>query len=178
MTEFKPSATGYAVSAMRAAGDLLGGVFGQAASSTYEIERAVQGPGHDKAFQAAVEEAKPNFRQCPKCAKWVCLALCWNQKRGLCYACAPNVETELAAAQAQITVEQMQDKLRTQDLTKDLDLTSEGVALCPQCGARTQGAKFCPECGKPLRPKNECPRCGTKFEAGTKFCPECGQKIG
>jgi len=177
MSGFKPSVTGYATSALRAAGDLFGGVFGRAGSSAYEIERAVQGSGHDKAFQEAVEEAKPNFRQCPKCARWACLTMCWNQKRGLCYECAPNIETEIAAAQAQATVEQMQEKVRAQDLTKDLDLTSEAAALCPSCGARTQGAKFCPECGKPLRPKNECPRCGTKFEAGAKFCPECGQKI-
>jgi predicted amidophosphoribosyltransferase len=86
------------------------------------------------------------------------------------------METELASAQVHTAVEQMKEKLRTQDLTKDLDLTSEAAALCPSCGARTQGAKFCPECGKPLRPKNECSRCGTKFEAGTKFCPECGNK--
>lgn len=177
MSGFKPSVAGYAGSALRAAGDLLGGVFGRAGSSAYEIERAIQGPGHDKAFQEAVEEAKPNFRQCPKCAKWACLAMCWNAKRGLCYDCAPNIETEIAAAQSQVAVEQMHEKIRQQDLTKDLDLTSEAVALCPNCGARTQGAKFCPECGKPLRPKNECSRCGTKFEAGTKFCPECGQKV-
>ncbi|MBZ5524621.1 MAG: zinc ribbon domain-containing protein [Acidobacteriia bacterium] len=81
------------------------------------------------------------------------------------------------SAQVQATVEQMKQKVQQQDLTKDLDLTSEAAALCPSCGAHTQGAKFCPECGKPLRPKNECSKCGTKFEAGTKFCPECGNKI-
>ena len=177
MSEFKASVTGYAASAVRTAGDLLGGIFGRVGSSTYEIERAVKGPGHDKAFHEAVEEAKPNFRQCPKCARWACLAACWNQKRGLCYECAPNVETELAAVQAQATVAQIQQKVREQDLTKDIDLTSEATALCPSCGARTQGAKFCPECGKPLHPKGECPRCGTKVEAGAKFCPECGQKM-
>ena len=177
MSEFKSSMAGVASSALRTAGDLLGGVFGRVGSSTYEIERVVRGPGHDKAFREAVEEAKPNFRQCPKCAQWVCQTLCWNQKRGLCYECAPNVETEMAAAQAQLTVEQMKEKLQQQDLTRDLDVTSEAVALCPSCGARTQGAKFCPECGKPLRAKSECPRCGTKAEAGTKFCPECGQKL-
>ncbi len=177
MTEFKPSATGMAASALRTAGSLLGGVFGSAASSSYEIERAVQGPGHGKAFRAAVDEAKPNFRQCPKCSRWVCQTASRNPKRGLCYECAPNVETELAAAQAQATVEQIQQKVRAQDLTKDIDLTSEAAALCPSCGARTAGAKFCPECGKPLRPKGECPRCGTKVEAGAKFCPECGQKL-
>jgi len=178
MSEFKPSAAGLATGALRTVGDLLGGVFDRVGHSTYEIERVVRGPGHDKAFRDAVEEAKPNFRLCPKCASWVCLTTCWNQKRGLCYECAPSVETELAAAQAQATVEQIQEKVRQQDLTKDIDVTSEAVALCPNCGARTQGAKFCPECGRPLRPKNECPRCGTKIEAGSKFCPECGQKVG
>jgi len=178
MSAFKASMTGYATSALRAASDIFGGVLGRAAAGSYEVERAVRGPGHDRAFQEAVEEAKPNFRQCPKCAKWVCLTMCWNQKRGLCYDCAPSVETELAAAQAQATVEQIQEKVRQQDLTRDIDVTSEAAALCPSCGARTQGAKFCPECGKPLRPKNECSRCGTKFEAGAKFCPECGNKVG
>jgi hypothetical protein len=177
MSEFKASMTGVASSALRAAGDIFGGVFGRASAGSYEIQRAVAGPGHDRAFREAIAEAKPNFRQCPKCAKWVCAALCWNQKRGLCYDCAPSVETELAAAQAQATIEQLQEKVRQQDLTKDIDLTSEAAALCPSCGARTQGAKFCPECGKPLRPKNECPRCGTKVEAGAKFCPECGGRI-
>jgi membrane protease subunit (stomatin/prohibitin family) len=177
MSAFKASMTGYATSALRAASDIFGGVLGRAAAGSYEVERAVRGPGHDHAFQEAVEEAKPNFRQCPKCAKWVCLTMCWNPKRGLCYDCAPSVETELAAAQAQATVEQIQEKVRQQDLTRDIDVTSEAAALCPSCGARTQGAKFCPECGKPLRPKNECSRCGTKYEAGAKFCPECGNKL-
>ncbi len=177
MSEFKASATGFATSALRAAGDVFGGIFGQASAGSYEVERMVRGPGHDKAFRDAVGETKPNFRQCPKCSHWVCLNTCWNQKRGLCYECAPNVETELAAAQARTTVEQIREKVRSVDLTKDIDITSDAAALCPSCGARTQGAKFCPECGKPLRPKDECPRCGTKTEAGTKFCPECGNKM-
>jgi hypothetical protein len=176
-SEFRASATGMAASALRAAGGLFGGILGSAGNSAYEIERAIQGPAHDKAYREAIDEAKPNFRQCPKCTKWVCLASCWNQKRSLCYECAPDIDTELASAQVQTTVEQMKEKLRTQDLTKDLDLTSEAVASCPACGAHTQGAKFCPECGKALRPKNECSKCGTKFESGTKFCPECGNKV-
>lgn len=177
MTQFKPSMAGFATGALRAAGDVFGGLFGRASAGSYEIERVVRGPGHDNAFREAVEETKPNFRQCPKCSHWVCKPVCWNNTRGLCYECAPNVETELAAAQAQSTVEQIKEKVRTQDLTRNIDLTSEAAALCPSCGARTQGAKFCPECGKALRPKNECTRCGTKAEAGTKFCPECGNKM-
>lgn len=177
MSEFQASAAGMAASALQSAGNLFGGLLGRASSSAYEIERAIQGPAHDKAFREAIEAAKPNFRQCPKCTKWVCKATCWNDKRSLCFECAPDLETEMASAQVQTTVEQMKDKIRQQDLTKGLDLTSEAVALCPGCGARTQGAKFCPECGKPLRPKNECSKCGTKFEEGTKFCPECGTKV-
>jgi hypothetical protein len=177
-SEFKASMTGVAASALQAAGSVFGGLFGRASAGSYEIQRAIAGPAHDRAFQAAVEEAKPHFRQCPKCAKWACLTLCWNTKRGLCFTCAPSVETELAAAQAQATVEQLQQKVRQQDLTKEIDVTSEASALCPSCGARTQGAKFCPECGKPLQAKNQCGRCGSKFEAGAKFCPECGNKVG
>jgi hypothetical protein len=177
MSEFKASAVGLASSALRAAGSMFGGIFGTASAGSYEIERAVRGPGHDKALQEAIDEVKPSFRQCPKCSHWACVTVCWNQKRGLCYDCAPNIETELASAQAQATVTQMKDKVSQLDMTKDLDLTTEAAALCPSCGARTQGAKFCPECGKPLRPKNECPRCGTKTEAGTKFCPECGNRM-
>jgi len=176
-SEFKASTMGMAASALRAAGGLFGGILGSAGSSAYEIQRAVQGPAHDSAYREAIEEARPNFRQCPKCSKWVCHATCWNQKRSLCYDCAPDVDTELASAQAQATVEQLREKVRQQDLTKDIDVTSEAVAFCPSCGAHTQGAKFCPECGKALRPKNECAKCGTRFEAGTRFCPECGNKV-
>src|SRR5215470_16633219 len=172
MTEFKPSMAGMAGSAIRAASSLFGGILGSAGNSAYEIERAVQGPGHDKAFRDSVEETKPNFRQCPKCTHWVCQASCWNAKRMLCYECAPDIETEMASAQVLETVEQMKVKIHSQNMTQGLDTASEAAALCPSCGARTQGAKFCPECGKPLRPKNECTKCGTKFEAGTKFCPE------
>jgi membrane protease subunit (stomatin/prohibitin family) len=177
MSEFHASAVGMAASAVRVVDQLVGGWFGRVGSSSYEIERAVQGPGHDKAFREAINEAKVNFRQCPKCSHWVCGATCWNEKRMLCYDCAPDIQTEIASAQVHTAVEQMKEKLREQDLTKDLNLTAEATALCPACGARTQGAKFCPDCGKPLRAKSECNRCGTKVDAGAKFCPECGNRF-
>ncbi|HUA63057.1 MAG TPA: zinc ribbon domain-containing protein [Verrucomicrobiae bacterium] len=177
MSEFQASVAGLAGSAIRTVGNLFGGFLGSAGSTSYEVERAVQGPAHDSAYRQAIEEAKPNFHQCPKCTKWVCLSTCWNGQRMLCYECAPDVATEMAAAQAQTTVDQMRQKVQQQDFTANLNVTAEAAALCPSCGARTQGAKFCPECGKPLRPKGECPRCGTNVEAGTKFCPECGNKM-
>ena len=52
MSEFQASAVGLASSAVRAVGGLLGGFFSSAGSNSYEIERAVQGPAHDRAFQA------------------------------------------------------------------------------------------------------------------------------
>ena len=177
VSEFKASALGMAGSALRTVGSLFGGILGNVGGSTYEIERAVQGTGHDNAFRSAIEEARPNFHQCTRCSKWVCGAVCWNQKRMLCFECAPDVEAELASAQVTTQIDQMKIKLQEMDLTMGMNLTAEATALCPGCGARTQGAKFCPECGKPLRPKNECGRCGTVAEAGTKFCPECGNKM-
>src|SRR5438132_3008740 len=56
MSEFKASAMGVAGSALRTVGGLFGGFLGSVGSNTYEIERAVQGPGHDKAFRECVEE--------------------------------------------------------------------------------------------------------------------------
>jgi len=176
-TEFRPSMTGFATSALRAAGGFFGGLLGQAGSSAYEIERAVAGPAHDKAMREAVEEAKPNFRQCPRCSRWVCQTTCWNQGRSLCFDCAPDVQTELASAQVHATVDQIKAKLQQTDMTGGINITAEAVARCPQCNALTQGAKFCPECGKPLRPKDACAKCGAKVQAGAKFCPECGEKI-
>ena len=180
-SEFVASVTGFAASALRAAGGLFGGVFGQAGSSAYEIQRAVAGPAHDKAFRAAIEKAKPHFRQCPRCSKWACQSTCWNAQRSLCFDCAPDVQTELAAAQLQATIEQAKQKLATVDMTKGLDVAGEhtegAVARCPSCNALTQGSKFCPECGKPLRPKDACPKCGVKVEAASKFCPACGAKM-
>src|SRR5215831_10000802 len=176
-TDFKASAMGMAATALRTAGSLFGGMLSRASYSTQELERAIQGPAHDKAMREAVEEARPNFRQCPKCSHWVCATSCWNTKRSLCCDCAPDIETELAAAQVQATVQQMREKVRTQDQTKDLDLTTAAIALCPACGAKTHGAKFCPECGTSMKPSVACGKCGIKADAGTKFCPECGNKL-
>ena len=176
-SEFKTSAAGMAVSALRVAGNLFGGVLRQANSSSYEIQRSIQGPVHDKAFRDAVEESTPNFRKCPKCTHWVCITSCWNTQRSLCMDCAPDMATELASAQAQATVAQLRQKVQQQDMTKGIDLTTEAVALCSACGAQTHGSKFCPNCGKSTRPANECGKCAAKFEAGTKFCPECGNKV-
>ncbi len=177
LSSFQTSMTGMAGGLLRAAGDLFGGALHSAGNSAYEIQRTVGGKAHDSALRTAVEEAKPYFRQCNRCGKWVCPEVCWNPKRGLCMECAPDVEQEMAAAQAQATKDQIWQKASETDYTAKLDMTTEVVAYCPECGTKTQGAKFCPGCGKKLRAKTECGNCGTEVEAGTKFCPECGKKI-
>ncbi len=176
MSAFQTSMLGTAGGLLRAAGDMFGGIFGEASNSAYDIQRAVGGKAHDDALAAAVTEVKPHFTQCVRCGHWVCNEICWNGKRGLCTQCAPKTEVEIAAAQSDAQIEQIREKVRLKDQTKDLDLDTEMVARCPKCAAETKGAKFCPECGQALAAKTHCSGCGAKLEAGAKFCPECGAK--
>jgi len=161
LSSFKMSKMGLASSAFRAAGNLFGGILGGAANSAYEIQRAVGGPAHDAALKEAAEEIAKQFKQCSRCGKWVCEPICWNKKAGLCEACAPNLEEEKAAAQAQ----------------QDAHAASSQAGIsCASCGAKVASGKFCPECGKPLQLKKRCAKCGAEAEGAPKFCPDCGQK--
>ena len=178
MSSFRASAIGIASSAAQVAGNLLGGIFGSVSSSSYEIQRAVGGPAHDKALEAAVAEMKPKFKQCSRCGKWVCGEVCWNHEQNLCTQCAPNLDGEIASAQAEAAREQAFEKARTVDWLKDRDISRKQAATCPSCGAQTQGGKFCPDCGANLSPSLTCGKCGTKVEGHPKFCPECGSKLG
>lgn len=177
LSSFQMSALGTGGALLRGLGSFFGGA-GKVGDSAYQIQRAVGGPAHDAAIKKAVEEAKPHFRSCTRCGQWVCPEQCWNAKRGLCEACAPDLEEEMAAAQASVQKDQVWEKMKEVDHTEGLNFKADAVALCPKCNAKTQGAKFCPECGVKLSAKTECPKCGTQAAEGTKFCPECGQKFG
>ena len=150
---------------LRGAGQILGGFLGSAGVNSYEIQRAVGGKEHDDAFRQAVEEMRPNFRQCSRCGLWVCPENCWNAERNLCESCAPNLAEETAAAQATAMRDQVWEKARNTDLL-----------ACPQCGASNSGGKFCAECGAPFSVSTDCAKCGAKMDAKAKFCPECGEK--
>ncbi len=176
MSSFQPSAMGTAGSLLRAAGNMFGGVLGSAGDGSYEVQRAVGGKAHDNALRSAVAEVRGSFRQCKRCGKWVCPENCWNEKRGMCVECAPDIQAELAAAQVQATIEQINEGVRKVDFTKTLDLAGETVATCPQCGSRATG-KFCPECGGQLAPKVKCSKCSALVDNSVKFCPECGSPI-
>lgn len=176
MSTFRPSAIGIAASAVKVAGSLFGGFLGRAAHGAYEVQRAIGGPAHDAALKEAVAEIKPLFKQCTRCGKWICEPVCFNKKAGLCESCAPDMDEELAAAQAEAAKAQVHEKARAVDWTQSRDVATVSGVACPACGAKTQGGKFCGECGASLSPKKKCPKCGSEAEGSPKFCPECGGK--
>jgi hypothetical protein len=178
-SKFKPSATGIASEALDVAGNLLGGIFGSAAEVGSRVHSAAWERAHDANFDEAVREVKPYFVQCPRCNNWVCRKRCWNEARGLCYDCAPDVRSEVAAAQAEAIVEQARQKVSERQY--DVSEATRGDAItasCPECGAKVEaGAKFCPECGHKLEARRFCSACGAQLKANAKFCPECGKPV-
>jgi len=177
MSTFETSTMGMLGSAARVASDLFGGVFGRVADSSYEVQRAVGGTAHDSALRKAVDEISPIFKQCTRCGNWVCEPVCWNKKAGLCENCAPDLDEEMASAQAEAAKEQIQTKAREVDWTKQRDVAKVSGAVCAECDAKTQGGKFCGDCGAPLNAKKKCSGCGHEIEGAPKFCPECGEKV-
>jgi hypothetical protein len=175
-SSFEANKVGMAAGLLRAASSLLGGALGGAAQSADYVKDALRGAGWDSAFKTAIEEAKPRFRQCTRCGKWVCPEVCWNDKRSLCKSCAPDLAEEGAALQARLDAEQLGQKLRAPEPAVEANSTSQAGAACPHCAAPVErGAKFCAACGKPLAVATTCGKCGTKFATAGKFCPECGE---
>lgn len=178
-TTFKPYAVGKIAGALDTASSLFGGFIDSVASIGNRVRDAAWEKAHDNAFRAAVEELKPHFVQCPRCSSWVCRKQCWNDKRGLCKACAPDLGVEMSAAQASRSVEEVwahaamaeEDKKLAQGNWREVIRAS-----CPNCEAPlATNAKFCPECGAKLKEKGVCV-CGATIPPGAKFCPECGAK--
>jgi hypothetical protein len=178
MSTFRANSIGMAASAASAVSSLLGGIFGRAAQGAHQLESMVAGPQHDSALRAAVQEISPQFHQCTRCGQWVCGPVCWNDKAGLCEACAPDLDEEIAAAQARAAQEQAVAKAKQVDFIGQRDLSRAVAVECTSCGARTHGAKFCPECGTPTARQQKCAQCGAVAQGSPKFCPECGAKSG
>lgn len=176
-SKFRPSATGLATEVLDVASGVLGGIFGTAAQVGDRVHSAAWERTHDEAFTKAIGEVKAYFVQCPRCNEWVCRQRCWNESRGLCFECAPDVAVETASAQAEAITEQAVEEVRSRKYgVKDFVAGDSLRGGCPNCGAAVKaGAKFCPECGTHLKQKNRfCTECGSPIEAGAKFCPECG----
>jgi hypothetical protein len=172
-TRFKPSVTGTVTGVLDAAGSLLGGLFSRAADVSERVRSVSWEKAHDEAFVAAAEELRPDFVQCPRCSSWVCRSGCWNNKKGLCKECAPDLGVEMAAAQASKSVEEVWAHAAMAEEDKKLatEYWRETIrASCPQCEAPlSSNAKFCPECGAPLKVRENCPACGTKLTPGENY---------
>lgn len=178
-TEFTSTAAGNLSSALDAASSLFGGLFGTAAEIGDRVKSAGWKRAHDSAFAEAAAGIKPQFAQCPRCSTWVCRNGCWNEKRGLCKQCAPDLGVEMSAAQASKSVEEIwaHAAMAEEDKKLDTEHWRAGIrATCPACEAPlAQNAKFCPECGAKIAP-DTCKKCGAKVAPKAKFCPECGEK--
>jgi hypothetical protein len=181
-TQFQPSALGTVSSALDAASSLFGGFLSRAADLGERARSATWEKAHDEAFIKAMVELKPDFVQCSRCSSWVCRKSCWNVKKGLCKNCAPDLGVEMAAAQAERTVEEIW--AHSQMAEEDREMLQEkswreGVrATCPSCNAPLSAkVKFCPECGAKIEDTANCPQCNAKLIPGAKFCPECGAKV-
>jgi membrane protease subunit (stomatin/prohibitin family) len=179
---FQPFATGAVSSVLDTASGLLGGMFSQAATVGEKVKSAGWQKAHDDAYVHAVAEIKSDFVQCPRCQSWVCKKSCWNEKRGLCKGCAPDLGVEMSAAQSSRSVEEIWAHAAMSEEDKKL---AEGNwretirATCPQCGKPlATNAKFCPNCGAKVKFDDKCPKCGAQLQPGAKFCAECGEKIG
>ncbi len=178
MSQFRPNRIGMMGEAARGLGGMLGGVFGRAASGSYELQNMTRGKGHDDAFAQAVTELKPLFMQCGRCGIWACKNTCWNYDAGMCANCAPKREGEIEAAKSEAFVYQIKEKAMGINMVGDVDLGRTQVVTCPRCNSATGGAKFCPNCGLNLTPQpTACPACHTEVQPGTRFCPNCGNKL-
>lgn len=181
-TRFQSSATGMMTDALETAGSIFGGLFGQAADVSERVRSAGWQKAHDEAFIEAIDELRPDFIQCPRCSTWVCRKSCWNNGKGLCKNCAPDLGVEMAAAQASKSVEEVWAHAAMAEEDKHLTEQDwrEGVrASCPQCEAPlARNVKFCPECGAKTAQIAFCAECGGKLTPNAKFCPQCGAKAG
>ncbi|MBU0629522.1 MAG: zinc ribbon domain-containing protein [Candidatus Margulisbacteria bacterium] len=179
-TNFESWAPGNVASALQAASSIFGGVFNRAAAIGEQVRSAAWKQAHDGAFAKAINEIKPSFIQCPRCSTWVCRKSCWNEKKGLCKQCAPDLGVEMAAAQASKSVEEVwaHAAMAEEDKKLGTEYWRRNIrATCPKCEAPlASNAKFCPSCGENLQ-LTACPKCEATLAPGSKFCPECGEKI-
>lgn len=179
-TKFREWRLGTAADVAGAVGGMIGGILGRAASIGDRVKSAAWEKAHDGAFEDSVREVMPQFVQCPRCSAWVCRVGCWSEKKGLCKECAPDLGVEMAAAQANRSVEEVWAHAKMSEEDKHLTEADwrEGIrATCPKCNVPlASNTKFCPECGAKIHDKKFCTKCGYKMDASMKFCPECGEK--
>lgn len=181
-SSFKTSAMGVAASVLKAAGALFGGSMRNAGWGAAHLKDAFRGPAWDSAFEEAIAECRPKFRQCTLCGTWVCPEVCWNAERGLCESCAPNLAEHAPALQAQAAVAQARQRIQESDQVRGADVASAvaSVGSCSKCQTSlAPGARFCAQCGAPAAAAGPkfCSGCGGALAPGARFCPGCGQAV-
>jgi hypothetical protein len=177
-SSYKTSAVGFLGSMVKAATNILGSG-ARLGTGADQLKDALRGPAWDGAFAAAIGEIRPKFHQCTRCGQWVCPDVCWNGKRQLCEGCAPNLQEEAGAIQAQVAIEQARAQAAKHDQTGGLDLGVAQAAACPKCQASLEpGVKFCTGCGQDLGAGAPafCGQCGAALAPGARFCGGCGTK--
>ena len=137
-----------------------------------------------KQLEAAWEQVKEHYRQCPTCGEVVCLSD-FDAQSGFCKEDSPR-RNEMAQAEAEQAANVVKGLAGAFGLGAVVRNVSEAAktaaaqsARCPKDGTLAPaGTKFCPECGSPMvQPTvDACPKCGAETR-GAKFCPECGTKI-
>ncbi len=179
ITRYKKYSLAKVSSALGVASSLFGGFFGRGAEAAEKARSYQWHSEHDKAFFEAVEEARPHFKQCPRCSRWVCFK-CWNDAVGLCVDCAPRLTVETAKLAAETKVKAvekyMEKKLEEGAFSGEVKAAAETMVTCPRCGKLTRPGKFCEFCGAPLT-KRYCPKCGSEVSPNARFCSNCGARL-
>lgn len=181
-TRFQTNTLGITAGLLRAASSVLrNGILGGVAQGADQLRETLRGEGWDAAFKEAVDEARPHFRQCTRCGRWMCPAVCWNEAQRLCKNCAPDLADEGAALKARLDAQQLEAQMRAPAAAGATTNAAGSAAApnCPHCHATLAApAKFCPECGKSLAAPPACRQCGAVFAGAGKFCTECGEPRG
>lgn len=135
-------------------------------------------------LEAAWNQVKDKFRECPTCHKILCLSD-FDERTGFCKEDSPRT-AEIAEAEGEqvgAALKGLASAFGLGDVIKQVSDVSKAaaseMARCPQDGTlAAPGTKFCPECGAAMvQPASQvCSHCGTPTK-GAKFCPECGAKV-
>jgi hypothetical protein len=138
-------------------------------------------------LESAWKQVQAQFRECPTCARIVCLSD-FDTQSGFCNEDSPRTGeiSEARGEQAGAALKGFASAFGLGEVMKKVNESVESAqkaaaqaARCPKDGTLAPpGTKFCPECGGPMvTPESaRCPSCGAETH-NAKFCPECGTKI-
>ena len=181
-TEFDTFELSTATDVLDGAGSLLGGVLrpGGRRGAAGQVGRL--GEGQRQGLQEGRGADAPEFVQCPRCSAWVCREQCWNDKKGLCKQCAPDLGVEMAAAQADSPWRRCGRTPRWRRKTSTSPRRTGARASwppAPSAGRRRRPTpSSAPECGADLKAGSTARSAAPSCSPGAKFCADCGAQAG